>query len=517
MDTDRFLFNAELIDANDPVYDTFLQNLQGNILKGHGRKFTRNIFLGFKASSRIDIKQKIADLATESSHQNWWEDLRITSAYQQKEQSEMAQRERDKILTSIFASFFLSAKGYGFFGIEPPNDPAFQLGMRESLEWPSYARHALVKKLNKDPGSIKNDLRTSFKKGKMNKGKWASTYTQEIHAMVLLANDEEQVLDAAEKKVSDLFYNLSHIFHVERGSRIQHPFQKQSTEHFGFVDNISNPIFFKQDYEKAQKREIPSKFDQYDPKASLALVLVNDVHGGENAYGSYLVFQKLEQNVKKFSDQIDQLQARLGITKELAEAFVIGRFKDGTPAVISSLPGMNPPPNNFNYYKDEWNNDDVGMRCPLHAHIRKMNPRRGSYRDNRIVRRGITYDNRPASPDFIAEKLKDSPPLPERDLGILFMCFQSDVGQQYETLVKEWAFDGTPRAGIGTDPILAFNSASHHDPTTTEGQNWPLRWGGMEPIHQKERFPWEQVIQNQGGEYFFAPSLSFLKNFPAFP
>jgi hypothetical protein len=39
----------------------------------------------------------------------------------------------------------------------------------------------------------------------------------------------------------------------------------------------------------------------------------------------------------------------------------------------------------------------------------------------------------------------------------------------------------------------------------------------MEPIHQKERFPWEQVIQNQGGEYFFAPSLSFLKNFPAFP
>jgi Dyp-type peroxidase family len=514
MDTDRFLFNAELIDANDPVYDTFLQNLQGNILKAHGRKFTRNIFLGFKATSRIEIQQKIADLARESPQQNWWEDLRITSAYQQKKQSEMAQKKRDKILTSIFASFFLSAKGYVFFGIDPPNDPAFQLGMGESLEWPSYVRHTLINKLNKDPGSIKNDLRTSIKKGKMNKGKWNSPFTQDIHAMVLLANDDEQVLNAAEKEVSNLFYNLSDIFHVERGSRLQQKFQGKTTEHFGYVDNISNPIFFKQDYDKAKEKEkeIPTKFDKYDPKASLSLVLVKDDHGGKNAYGSYLVFQKLEQNVEKFSQQIDQLQTRLGITKELAEAFVVGRFKDGTPVVISSLPGMNPPPNNFNYHQDEWDNDDVGMRCPLHAHIRKMNPRRGSYRDNRIVRRGITYDDRPTSYDFIAEKLKDSPPLPEGDFGILFMCFQSDIGKQYETLVKEWAFDGTPRAEIGTDPILAFNSVSHHDPASTKGQNWPLRWGGMEPIHRKERFPWEQVIRNLGGEYFFAPSISFLRN-----
>lgn len=507
MDTDRLLFNSELIDLEDPTHDVFLKNLQGNILKSHGRKFTRNIFLGFKSSARTKVKHQIASLATVSTRKNWWNDLRITSAYRQKEQSGI----KKNIPNSTFVNFFLSAKGYIYFRISPPPDPTFQLGMKESLEWPSYVRQGLIKKLNKDPGSIRNDLRSSFKKGKMNKGKWASPYNNEIHAMILLANENENDLDVAEKQVSDFFYNLCDIFHVERGSRREFGEKGLSTEHFGFVDNISNPLFFLQDYEKAKEKEAKKQFDHYDPKASLSLVLVPDVHGGDNAYGSYLVFQKLEQNVRKFFQQIDELQNRLGIKKELAEAFVIGRFKDGTPVVISSHPGINPPSNNFSYYRDEWDNDDVGMRCPLHAHVRKMNPRQSSYRDNRIVRRGITYDDRPLSTHSLSEKLQVSSSMPEGDVGILFMCFQRDIGKQYETLVKEWAFEGTPRGEIGTDPILAFNSASHHDPSSAEVQNWPLRWGGIEPIHQKERFPWEQVIRNLGGEYFFAPSISFLK------
>lgn len=510
MDQHTFLFNAELIDLSDSTHHPFLSNLQGNILKAHARRFTRNIFLGFHASCQREIKATIARLAQDSTNEYWWTDLRITSAFRQMEQSNI----KHTIPSSTFFNLFFSARGYEFFDITPPNDPAFQIGMGESLEWPSYVQSDLIKNLKEGPAGVKNTLRASLKTGQINKGKWIYPYDQDIHAMILLANSEEPALEAAEKNICQLFKPLSNLIHVERGSRLPPNDQGNSTEHFGYVDNISNPIFFKQDYEKAKARELPAQFDKHNPKASLSLVLVDDPYGGENAYGSYLVFQKLEQNVKRFSDQIDQLRERLGISKELAEAFVIGRFKDGTPVIMSSISGMNPPPNNFNYYEDEWDNDNVGMRCPLHAHIRKMNPRHGLYRDNRIVRRGITYDDRTCSSKFLPKHSQEASSLPEEHVGILFMCFQSNIGKQYEALIKEWGLQGTPKSDVGADPILAFNDGSHHDSVE---QNWPLRWGGMKPIQQKEALPWNHVIRNLGGGYFFAPSLSFLKSLPSFP
>ena len=35
------------VDQNDPIYDSLFSNLQGNILKQHGRSYTTNIFLKF--------------------------------------------------------------------------------------------------------------------------------------------------------------------------------------------------------------------------------------------------------------------------------------------------------------------------------------------------------------------------------------------------------------------------------------------------------------------------------------
>ena len=504
MDSERLLFNPELIKPDDQQYQPLLQNLQGNILKGHGRRFTRQIFMIFKEKKQSQIKQAIADLAQESTQQNWWEDIRVTSAMNQQRQAEL----RSTIENSLFCNFFLSAKGYEFLGIEPPEDSSFHIGMAESLQWPSYVSPSVIKKLNQGSKATKQAVHDSFKKGKMAKGHRNEVFSQEIHAMILLANNDQTLLDAAEQQLKSLYSKLVSLFHVESGKTISAPENSpygKSVEHFGYSDGISNPLFYQKDYDKALQKEHPPAFDQYDPRASLTLVLVKDPHGGEAAYGSYLVFQKLEQNVEEFSKQITNLANALNIGEELAEAFVMGRFKDGTPVVESSRSGMSSPRNNFSYYQNETDHDNAGMRCPLHAHIRKVNPRRGRYRDNRIVRRGITYDDR-QQPD-------DKTP-PHKNVGILFMCFQSDIGNQYETLVKDWAFDGTPRAESGTDPILSFNSDSHYDQNSSEAQSWPERWGGMKPLHKKLRFPFEQVIKNLGGEYFFAPSLSFLRKLP---
>jgi deferrochelatase/peroxidase EfeB len=94
----------------------------------------------------------------------------------------------------------------------------------------------------------------------------------------------------------------------------------------------------------------------------------------QDCFGSYLVFRKLEQNVRGFKHREEQLARWLGLkgsAVQKAGALIMGRFTDGTPLTSSAVNGMNEGvPNNFNYAEDT-----DGTRCPFSAHIRKVNPR----------------------------------------------------------------------------------------------------------------------------------------------
>jgi deferrochelatase/peroxidase EfeB len=159
-----------------------------------------------------------------------------------------------------------------------------------------------------------------------------------------------------------------------------------------------------------------------------------------------------------------------------------------------------PIPNNFNYQPDL-----TGLRCPLHAHIRKMNPRgeaeaeiESEERQHRIARRGITYGER-------YDGLQDRPAvgeLPSKNVGLLFMCFQSNIENQFEFLQKRWANrKDLPRADSFIDPVIG----QHHAP---EDQRWSVAWGDA----NKVSFSFHGFVKLKGGEYFFAPSISALKN-----
>ena len=94
----------------------------------------------------------------------------------------------------------------------------------------------------------------------------------------------------------------------------------------------------------------------------------------------------------------------------------MGRHEDGTPVTVRAADGLNRPiTNNFNY------DEDPGVRCPFHAHIRKANPRTEETREHRIARRGITYGQR----DFVGEEtgIREKP---KGGVGLLFMCFQAE-------------------------------------------------------------------------------------------
>jgi deferrochelatase/peroxidase EfeB len=164
----------------------------------------------------------------------------------------------------------------------------------------------------------------------------------------------------------------------------------------------------------------------------------------------------------------------------------VGRFSDATPlATDGSATGRSPALNKFNY-KD----DDKGTKCPQHAHIRTTNPREDP--GERIARRGVPYGSR--TPESLRWDSIEEPP--ERDVGLLFLCFQSKIAKQFEAIQERASKPDT------FDPIIGQSKA----PTD---QKWPQGWDrkdlGFKP------FNFHSVVTLKGGEYFFAPSISFLK------
>lgn len=209
------------------------------------------------------------------------------------------------------------------------------------------------------------------------------------------------------------------------------------------------------------------------------------------------MFRKLEQHVRAFKERERALAQALGLTgadTKRAGALVVGRFDDGTPVVVQPTAGR--PTNNFTY-----DGDPDGEKCPLQAHIRKVNPRQQGM--PRIVRRGITYGQRGKEP-------KDNPSLeelPSEDVGLLFMCYQRNIKNQFEFVQLAWA----------NNPQCPVNQATGIDPVIGQPggmgagqQKWPVQWN--DPREQHELFDFHGFVTLKGGEYFFAPSLHFLKN-----
>src|SRR5919197_2688172 len=80
-----------------------LENLQGNILRGYGRRHALHFFLRFKVDKQAEVKRWLKGLAP-----------RITSAYDQLDRAERSR---------LFMSVFLSAKGYEYLGLPFPKAP----------------------------------------------------------------------------------------------------------------------------------------------------------------------------------------------------------------------------------------------------------------------------------------------------------------------------------------------------------------------------------------------------------
>ena len=91
-------------------------------------------------------------------------------------------------------------------------------------------------------------------------------------------------------------------------------------------------------------------------------------------------------------------------------------------------------------------------------------------------------------------------------VGLLFMCFQSDIGQQFELIQNNWCnFPHFPMRRTGKDPLVGQRNSWDH----SEGQRWSPVPADIEQ-EQPVTFAFPDCVRMRGGEYFFAPSPSFL-------
>ncbi len=330
--------------------------------------------------------------------------------------------------------------------------------------------------------------------------RWEEPYRHTVHAVILVGDATLLSVQRRRDEIKALMTPKVKLLGQEIGLG-QHNARGDGIEHFGYIDGRSQPLFLTDEIASEPKAH-------WNPAFALNRVLVKDSAAPKPAqhFGSFFVLRKLEQDVRAFHQAEQDLADKLGLAGEdrkRAGATIVGRFRDGTALTAHSRAlGENPIPNDFDYDKDA-----AGNRCPFHGHIRKTNPRESATgRDERqhlMARRGQTYGTR--TDDVDAQT--PSPAQPRAGVGLLFMAFNSEIDNQFAFTQSAWAnaagfpFNLPPgRPEPGLDQVIGQGSRPKAE--------CPVAWG--KPAN-KLLASAKQTVTMKGGEYFFMPSIAFLK------
>ncbi len=448
------------IDWSDVKFAPMLRDLQGNILKGHGRPATRMLFFTMKPNRAVEARRGLKAVSA-----------LVTSALEQLEAAQAFRETGQAAGPVTFA--FLTHAGYKAVSAKSnriPRDEAFVAGMGA----PSRMR------MLADPA----------------RETWDNGLGRTVHAMILIGDASQALCRHREIAVRAALNGGWQLVHVEQGQAIFDA-AGQGLEHFGYVDGRSQPLMLA---DELAREAAQGGIDRWNPAFGPAeIALVPDPAGrGPDSFGSYLVFRKLEQDVAGFKAaeaMLARAQRRAaieaGLSGEalpdaaLAGATMVGRFEDGSAVIDNAAPNGQSPGNNFDYASDP-----DGSRCPMHAHIRKANPRDGSERASIMPRRGIPYGGELGGAG---------------ERGLLFMAYNRDIAAQFEFIQRDWANEADfPAKGTGPDPLIGQS--------LTDGGRRAAFTGCPVAHGHKGRFAgdFQSFVTMRGGDYFFAPSISGL-------
>ncbi len=228
--------------------------------------------------------------------------------------------------------------------------------------------------------------------------------------------------------------------------------------------------------------------------------------------GTFLVFRKLEQDVKGFWNAFRTLardwQGVHGVPVGIDEAThwlaarAMGRWTNGNSVALHpEKPGARMHDSKINEFV--YGDDPDGNRCPIASHVRRANPRdeRGGgaaeswkvVKRHRILRRGRAYGVMPELQDAIAGKLNGE----SGDTGLLFVCLQANITHGFEFVQQIWnnnpAFNGIYQE---PDPIMGPGGGPFTIPARPARLRTP---------------PLPRFVIPRGGGYFFVPSRAVVE------
>jgi deferrochelatase/peroxidase EfeB len=170
--------------------------------------------------------------------------------------------------------------------------------------------------------------------------------------------------------------------------------------HFGYRDGITGPrIAWDGPPEVDDDEHVDARHFVLGYSTGTLVSAPEDGEAAAFARGStYGVFRWVYQDVAKFNLFLHEQGPRLfpGLdppdAEELLAAKLMGRWRDGTPLVLSpDRPDAAIVKDDFDYVEDA-----DGLRCPFSAHIRVMNPRsqpifKARGKTPKVLRRGMPY------------------------------------------------------------------------------------------------------------------------------
>ena len=155
------------------------------------------------------------------------------------------------------------------------------------------------------------------------------------------------------------------------------------------------------------------------------------------------------------------------IDPELLAAKICGRWRNGVPLALS--PDTDSPPggisleqmNNYEYVNADGSGDPKGLRCPVGAHMRRINPRGqpvtgqgqpgGSNNTHRLIRRGMPY-----GPIYDPKQPYDG-----IERGLLGYFINSSIENQYEFVLGHWVNDAEFAGSVRLHPKVEGSDDRH--------------------------------------------------------
>jgi Dyp-type peroxidase family len=336
-----------------------------------------------------------------------------------------------------------------------------------------------------------------------------------IHVWLALFAADDSTRDSYYMQVAKLLGRNSGmgVLGYEDAGLLKDPKTKKylNIEHFGYRDGISDVEFRGMPFPHIDGRGKLQADGSWAPLATGEFLLGYPDESPEwpvapmphtlARNGTFMAVRKLHQNVASFRAYLDEQSQNFPGGKELLAAKFVGRWRDGTPLTVSpekpdaTLADDVNRNNNFSYKKDDMD----GSRCPMGAHIRRMNPRDAMIFNKladrrRIMRRGYPYGV------FTPE---DKPVDDASEHGIMFLALNSSLERQFEFVQQQWVHYGNDFfQGDDKDPLLGNNDGKGKMVIQGDGKT-------DRPPHICAGLP--SFVNTRGGDYFFVPSLTALR------